>query len=65
MRRLLITAAMLSLAGCQAPAPADNTPQPNESVVEDELQNEQLNQAEAIQNEAATDNDNADPDDGV
>ena len=48
MRMLLTGLAALALAGCQSPAPADTTPQPNEAVVEGELQNEQMNQAMAI-----------------
>ncbi len=65
MRLLLTTLAALALAGCQAPAPepTDNGDTPNEAVVEGELQNEQAEQAEAIQNEAAADNADVDTDD--
>ncbi|MCW3848138.1 hypothetical protein OF829_12885 [Sphingomonas sp. LB-2] len=63
--RLLITGlAVLTLAGCQAPPPepAANDAQPNESVVEDQLENEQADQAKAIENEAVGDNADVDND---
>jgi hypothetical protein len=56
MRILLTGLTALTLAGCQSPAPADTTPQPNEAVVVGELQNEQMNEAIAIENDAAADN---------
>ena len=60
MRLLLTTLAALTLAGCQAPSPADNTPQPNEAAVEAYFDNQQAGEAEAIQNDAEADNINID-----
>lgn len=65
--RLLITglAAALTLAGCNSPssAPANDTAQPNETTVEDALENEQAVESQGIENEALADNSDVDVDD--
>ena len=62
MRILLTGIAALTLAGCQSPAPepANDAAQPNEAVVESELQNEQSDEAQAIANNAQNDSDDVD-----
>lgn len=64
MRILLTGIAALTLAGCQSPAPepANDAAQPNEAVVESELQNEQSDEAQAIENDARNDSDDVDND---
>ena len=65
MRILLTGIAALMLAGCRSPAPAPATndaSQPNEAMVEGDLQNEQANQAQAIENDALNDSDDVDTD---
>lgn len=54
MRTLLTSLAALTLAGCNATP--DTGPQPNEAAVIGEFQNEQMNEAIAIENDARADN---------
>lgn len=63
MRIFLANLAILTLSACQAQP--DPGPQPNAALVEGALQNEQLNEAIAIENDAKADNFNVDPDDDV
>jgi len=65
MRIVLTGIAALTLAGCQSPAPgapANDTDQPNESIVEAQLGNEQAEQSAAIENDALNDSDDIDND---
>lgn len=62
MRVLMTGLAALMLAGCSADITVNDGDEPNESVVESQLESDQMNEAIAIDNDAAADNENADTD---